>query len=852
MEKFVVKSWFIFVGTILLSILANFSLGDQAIENYTYTIPHSSRNFTFWTTLPTEKVFKDSPVPSQTGKVINVLAAKNEFEPFVLVVKPSFSGSVQVSVGDFGAGIEVEIYQVKYVELEQSTDFLGRQGQYPDPLWPLENGDSVTVNAGENTAFWFNVKVPDSASAGDYSAQLNISGVNIPIILHVFNFRIPDELHVKSGISVNFNSILSNYSVPGYSTEYWAFVDKAKQFLIDHRLTPQAVAWPGGLTTSGGAPLISYDCAGNFEDNYGIWGFEAPAARYLDGTELSPYLDDSFNNGTGFPSFMIDGISNNNASYDQRPSEFCGITRSASDWYTANNPDSPYNQKWFEYISALQNYLSSLGYLDNAYFRIAAELYSASDYDAIALYSHELKSVASQLKLMAGSSPDSRIYDNPLYQNAKIDIWLSDLMDFDPAVSSDRDAFHDEETWLYWDRADAPPFFNPFVLDHPGVEYKYTGWFLWKYKVRGLTHIGYNNWIQNPWTNPMSDGVNGLPALQYPPSQIGDNIPYGSNNHRFVSSIRLELLRDSLEDFEYLYILNDFAVPQAGISNDSDELADLIIGGLNYYNRDSSYIYNLRKCVGMKIGQEIAAIPTLVPTSDHPRADGEPCNYYINFQDPAGQPLADPLIQGGSEYIKAGWEYYDAGKGYGWYGDNSMGRYAYTTGEDELQKSVIYDDYGRINVFEFDLPNGLYNVTVSVGWTGRRYLHQKVEIEGQSFINDEAPSEGQSFIVRTKEVEIKDKKLSMSIGLKDEYTMLNYLVIELPETCDPWDFDCDGKTSMKDAALLAGSWSNVSEDPDWNPDYDLLADEIIDIEDLSIFVQHWLEGCAVESAGTLN
>ncbi len=121
-----------------------------AREDYTYKLTQSNWSFEFWTTPPSERVFKDDAVPADTGSNVLVYAAKNEFEPFQVVVKPGSSGSVAVNIGDFGAGIEVEIFQVKYVNITQATDILGKSGFYPDPLWPMEKGDSVDVVAGEN------------------------------------------------------------------------------------------------------------------------------------------------------------------------------------------------------------------------------------------------------------------------------------------------------------------------------------------------------------------------------------------------------------------------------------------------------------------------------------------------------------------------------------------------------------------------------------------------------------------------------------------------------------------------------------------------------------------------------
>ena len=193
-------------------------------------------------------------------------------------------------------------------------------------------------------------------------------------------------------------------------------------------------------------------------------------------------------------------------------------------------------------------------------------------------------------------------------------------------------------TWIYFLHSTRPPFFNPITLDHPGIESKLGGWFLWKYRIKGIAYYSTNNWTQNPWTDPMANNHNGDQFLFYPPSENNEIISYGSNNHRLVPSIRLELLRDSFEDYEYLYQLNGNAYPQVNVTTAADSQVNKIVNGLASYTRNSSFIYNLRKLIGQKIAGEISVIPDIQVPATHPRSEGQPGNFYINFQDPAGEP----------------------------------------------------------------------------------------------------------------------------------------------------------------------------------------------------------------------
>ena len=837
----------------LFVIPANVRAQDE--EDYIYKLAQSTASFEFWTTPPSERVFKEDAVPTDTRSGVLVYAARNEFEPFQIVVRPASSGTVTVNVGNFGSGIEVRLYQVKYVPITQVSDYLGRTGDYPDPLWPMETGGSVIVVSGENTAFWFDVYVPRTAAAGDYSATVDIGGIDIPVTLHVFNFSIPDALHVKSQMNFSHNTILDKYSVGCCGSEYWMYVDNMKQYFIDHRLTPKSVLWSGGLTTSGATPYIDYDCAETITDNDGIWGFEDPAERYLDGSGMMQgEFTQAFNDGTGFPSFMAATFQTNDASADQRPSSFCGQTRTAADWYGGDDPNTPYNQKWFQYMTTIQNYLDSMGYLDKAYYYFANEPQDQADYDAVAWYSRHLKNAAPGLKLMVSEEPKSEIYDHADYvEDGQVDIWLAVLNNYDPTTTHDRMQNHGEDTWIYFLHGTRPPFFNPITLDHPGIESKLTGWFLWKYRVGGMAYYSLNNWSKNPWTDPLTSNHNGDLFMLYPPSETNTSIAYGSNNHRFVPSIRFELMRDSLEDYEYFFVLNGQTQPQVGLANAADRQVDKIIKGVASYTRDSQFMYNLRRLIGLYIGGEIGTIPDIAPPVTHPRAEGAPGNYYINFQGPYGFPSTtyteDTYGNGHTyryvtyaehDYLQVGTQGYDQTAGFGWLDDTDhflAGRDPWGEEQDERKITYVYDDYAHHpSIFEFDLPNGAYSVEASVGTPRSVRAHNRLVIEGVTFIDDEASG---YYIVRTKEVRVSDNKLTLDIGIWDEYTMINYLDIEaVSQNVCQGDLDGDGQVNPTDLALLAGVFGAACEpEPYGMGDFD--GDSDIDGSDLVTFVNNF-------------
>jgi hypothetical protein len=141
-------------------------------------------------------------------------------------------------------------------------------------------------------------------------------------------------------------------------------------------------------------------------------------------------------------------------------------------------------------------------------------------------------------------------------------------------------------------------------------------------------------------------------------------------------------------------------------------------------------------------------------------------------------------VVSGHEWTKIGWDAYDPQKGFGWagpsIGDPKVMLYQYLADApvDDLQRSVIYDDYGRTDTFTWDIDPGKYKVTVSIGWQGKTYGKQRVFIEGQPLFDQAATTPDKPYLVRSLEVDVSDGNITLEAGQKDEYTMLNWLSIE--------------------------------------------------------------------------
>jgi hypothetical protein len=107
-----------------------------------------------------------------------------------------------------------------------------------------------------------------------------------------------------------------------------------------------------------------------------------------------------------------------------------------------------------------------------------------------------------------------------------------------------------EEAWWYVCCGPGKPFGNYFV-DMSAIEHRILTWQMFKYGITGLLYwsTSYWNGTKDPWDDiatvkDINPNIYGDGSLFYPGKRVGIDGP--------VTSIRLECIRDSMEDYEYL------------------------------------------------------------------------------------------------------------------------------------------------------------------------------------------------------------------------------------------------------------------------------------------------------------
>jgi hypothetical protein len=192
----------------LLLLLAGRTVCAQTSDyfnaEYGKLLPGDTNKVGLWWASSGWKISWDKLLPKTRGQAIEICSARNEAEAAQLVVRPKvrlkdFTIHTAVLNGPGGAVIpedNVEVLEVRYVNVTRPTDKSSVPGLWPDPLPPLRG--PINLEANKNQPFWIRVKVPYTVPAGSYTGHIRLSGQNfnadVILRVEVYDFTLPDRM----------------------------------------------------------------------------------------------------------------------------------------------------------------------------------------------------------------------------------------------------------------------------------------------------------------------------------------------------------------------------------------------------------------------------------------------------------------------------------------------------------------------------------------------------------------------------------------------------------------------------------------------------------------------------------
>jgi PKD repeat protein len=164
---------------------------------------------------------------------------------------------------------------------------------------------------------------------------------------------------------------------------------------------------------------------------------------------------------------------------------------------------------------------------------------------------------------------------------------------------------------------DTPPYFNgwpSYMIDTEGMTNRIMEWLTWTYGVSGElyfhTTAAYEFGYRTPWTARYLFGGNGDGNLFLP----GRPDVIGGTTHIPIETVRLKLIREGLEDYEYLT-----KVAQLGDPAFADAQARTLVTNTYTWSHAPAALYAARTALATRIlALQGSATPTPTPTPPQP------------------------------------------------------------------------------------------------------------------------------------------------------------------------------------------------------------------------------------------
>lgn len=502
-----------------------------------------------WWCDATHKVPRSRALPTTRSDAVQMSAARNDREAVQVVVRrqkelkgltATMSEFKQVN-GDGVIDIDrVQILRAYYHFVDHSTDATGARDYWPDALPPLDG--ALDVEANQNQPLWILVDVPADAKPGDYRAMLRLKAdgfeEDVPILLHVWDFTLPKRNHLETAFGLSVGNIFRYH---GLKTEE----DKRKVLDLylksfgEHRISPYD---PTPLDPIRVKFLPEAD----------------PPRAEVDFSAFDKAMEHAVKE-YGFTNFRlgIQGMGGGTFHARYEPS-IAGFSE-----------DTPKYQAMFaSQVKQIEAHLREKGWLDMAFVYWFDEP-DPKDYEFVANGMKRLEKYAPGLTRMITEQPSGDF-------DAHVNVWCPVSHNYDHEAAEARQA-HGERFWWYVCTGPKAPYCTLFI-DHPATELRVWHWQTWQRDI-----VGTLVWTSNYWTssaaypdepqNPYEDPMGYVSGYSTPK---GTKAFWGNGDGRFiypplaaatpsttpvleppVTSIRWEMLREGVEDYEYLYMLRE-------------------------------------------------------------------------------------------------------------------------------------------------------------------------------------------------------------------------------------------------------------------------------------------------------
>ncbi|MEK7793785.1 MAG: hypothetical protein AAB353_04605 [Candidatus Hydrogenedentota bacterium] len=229
-----------------------------------------------WVAPPTDRLFAVTLPPVSAERSVRLYAARGEFESFQVGIRAGADGIEAVRAVPPDRRWDPHVYSVEPVESgPPSPRAMGRASAWPDKLSTFA---SFAIPPNETAGLWITLRVPRDAKPGIYSTELGIELDKrhhpVRITIEVFGFTLPEVPSLRTRFWLDRKSIQDTLAIaPTSMTDWSPIYDFLARYPISYAV------WDGG-------PLVWIDSAGAITTALEI--HLDYAARRMNTVELSP------------------------------------------------------------------------------------------------------------------------------------------------------------------------------------------------------------------------------------------------------------------------------------------------------------------------------------------------------------------------------------------------------------------------------------------------------------------------------------------------------------------------------------------------------------------------------------